>query len=62
MGSLLVTTASAAGGGYVEKDLVVNQQVGTTPQLTDANGIVHVADFFDVNLVNPWGISESSGS
>lgn len=62
VGSLLVTTASAAGGGYVEKDLVVNQQVGTTPQLTDANGIVHVADFFDVNLVNPWGISESSGS
>jgi len=62
VGSLLVTNASAAGGGYVEKDLVVNQQVGTTPQLTDANGIVHVADFFDANLVNPWGISESSGS
>ena len=60
--SLFITNASAAGGGYVEKDLVVNQEVGTTPTLTDANGIVHVADFFDANLVNPWGISESPSS
>ncbi|HKA35178.1 MAG TPA: TIGR03118 family protein [Thermoanaerobaculia bacterium] len=60
--SLLGTKASAAGGGYVEKDLVVNQKVGNVPQLTDANGIVHTADFFDANLVNPWGISESSSS
>ena len=60
--SLFVTRASASGGGYVEHDLVVNQKVGTTPQLTDGNGIVHVADFFDANLVNPWGIAESSSS
>lgn len=60
--SLLGTNASAAGGGYVEKDLVVNQKVGNVPQLTDANGIVHTADFFDSNLVNPWGIAESSSS
>ena len=56
------TKASAAGGGYVETDLVVNQEVDGVPQLTDANGIVHTASFFDVHLVNPWGIAESSGS
>src|SRR4249919_3219231 len=49
-------------GAYVETDLVVNQQVGTVPTLTDANGIVHIAKFFDAHLVNPWGISESQGS
>jgi uncharacterized protein (TIGR03118 family) len=49
-------------GAYVETDLVVNQKVGTVPTLTDANGIVHIAKFFDPNLVNPWGISESQGS
>ena len=59
---VFVTKASAAGGGYVEKDLVVNQEVGGVPQLTDANGILHVADFFDANLVNPWGIAESGTS
>ena len=60
--ALLGTNASAAGGGYVEKDLVVNQEVDGHPQLTDANGIVHRADFFDPHLVNPWGISESGTS
>jgi len=49
-------------GAYVETDLVVNQRVGTVPTLTDANGIVHIAKFFDPHLVNPWGISESQGS
>jgi hypothetical protein len=60
--SLLGTNASAAGGGYVETDLVVDQEVDSTPQLTDANGIVHKAKFFDPNLVNPWGIAESGSS
>jgi hypothetical protein len=27
--------------------------------LTDKNGIVHVAAFFDPNLLNPWGVGES---
>jgi uncharacterized protein (TIGR03118 family) len=48
--------------GYSETDLVVNKSVSGVPTLTDANGVVHVAKFFDPNLVNPWGISESSAS
>jgi uncharacterized protein (TIGR03118 family) len=60
--SLLGTTASGVGTGYVETDLVVNQQVNGVPTLTDKNGIVHVATFFDPNLVNPWGVGESGGS
>jgi uncharacterized protein (TIGR03118 family) len=49
-------------GGYTETDLVVNQSVNGVPTLTDANGIVHIAKFFDANLVNPWGVGESSTS
>jgi len=60
--SLLGTTAAGPGGGYVETDLVVNQQVNGVPTLTDGNGIVHVAKFFDPNLVNPWGVGESAAS
>ena len=60
--SVLATTASGSGPGYVETDLVVDQQVNGVPTLTDKNGIVHVASFFDPNLVNPWGIAESASS
>src|SRR5262252_9536336 len=49
-------------GAYVETDLVVNQLVNNVPALIDSNGIVHIAKFFDVNLQNPWGISESATS
>jgi len=49
-------------GGYVETDLVVNQSVDNVPTLKDANGIVHIAKFFDPHLVNPWGIGESATS
>ena len=48
--------------GYVETDLVVNKSVNGVPTLTDKNGIVHIAKFFDPNLQNPWGIGESGGS
>src|SRR5262249_16177935 len=47
---------------YVETDLVVNKLVNNVPTLTDANGIVHIAKFFDAHLQNPWGISESQSS
>ncbi len=60
--SLLGTTAAGPGGGYVETDLVVNQQVNGVPTLTDGNGIVHVAKFLDPNLVNPWGVAASGTS
>jgi len=60
--SLLGTSAAVYAAGYVETDLVVNQQVNNVPTLTDKNGIVHVAKFFDPNLVNPWGVGESGGS
>jgi len=49
-------------GGYTETDLVVNQSVNGVPTLKDANGIVHIAKFSDPNLVNPWGVGESSTS
>jgi uncharacterized protein (TIGR03118 family) len=48
--------------GYVETDLVVNKLVNGVPTLTDANGTVHVAKFFDPHLVNPWGVGESAAS
>ena len=48
--------------GYTETDLVVNKIVNNVPTLIDANGVVHIAKFFDPNLVNPWGVSESSTS
>src|SRR5437899_12150213 len=62
LGSLLGTTAAGYAAGYVETDLVVNQQVNNVPTLTDKNGIVHIAKFFDPNLVNPWGVGESATS
>jgi uncharacterized protein (TIGR03118 family) len=52
----------AQTGGYVETDLVVNKKVGAVPTLVDNHGVTHIAQFFDPNLVNPWGIGESSGS
>jgi len=48
--------------GYVETDLVVNKQIGGVPTLLDSNGITHLAKFFDPNLVNPWGLTESGTS
>jgi uncharacterized protein (TIGR03118 family) len=54
--------AADISGGYVETDLVVNKSVNGVPTLTDANGIVHIAKFFDPHLVNPWGVSESGTS
>lgn len=60
--TLLGTTASGGSPAYVETDLVVNKLVDGVPTLTDSNGIVHVAQFFDPNLVNPWGVGESMTS
>ena len=57
---LFITHAKTSG--YLETDLVVNQEVGTVPTLVDSHGITHIAKFFDPNLVNPWGVGESSGS
>jgi uncharacterized protein (TIGR03118 family) len=57
-----VSLVVAAQNGFVETDLVVNKQVNGVPTLTDGNGIVHIAKFYDPNLVNPWGVGTSSGS
>jgi len=54
--------AADFSGGYVETDLVVNKSVNGVPTLTDANGTVHVAKFFDPHLLNPWGVGESATS
>jgi len=49
-------------GGYIETDLVVDKSVNGVPTLMDANGILHIAKFFDPHLTNPWGIGESTSS
>ena len=49
--------AMSAQNGFVETDLVANKS-----PLTDANGIVHTPVVQDPNLVNPWGVGESTGS
>ena len=54
--------AADVNGGYMETDLVVNHQVNAVPTLTDANGIVHIAKFFDPHLLNPWGVATSPTS
>jgi uncharacterized protein (TIGR03118 family) len=61
-GSLAGYLVADKTGGYVETDLVLNQSVNGVPTLKDANGIVHIAKFFDPHLVNPWGVGESSTS
>jgi uncharacterized protein (TIGR03118 family) len=53
---------SAQPGGYLETDLVVNKEVNSVPTLVDSRGVKHIAQFFDANLVNPWGITESATS
>jgi uncharacterized protein (TIGR03118 family) len=50
-------TSVAFAAGFVETDLVANKK-----PLTDANGIVHTAVNVDANLLNPWGVGESTGS
>ena len=62
--ALLIGSPTALlAAGYVETDLVVNQQdSNNVPTLTDKNGIVHIAKFYDPNLVNPWGVGESKAS
>ena len=61
-GFLFLFSTQAKTGGYVETDLVVNKEVNSVPTLVDSHGVTHIAKFFDPNLVNPWGISESSTS
>jgi uncharacterized protein (TIGR03118 family) len=60
--ALLCTAESDFAKGYAETDLVVNHQVNGVPTLTDSNGIVHLAAFYDPSLVNPWGVGESATS
>jgi len=66
----LGTSGAANAAGYNETDLVI----GCAPmeplskcdpaakKLTDQNGIVRNAKFYDPNLLNPWGIAESTTS
>jgi uncharacterized protein (TIGR03118 family) len=55
--SYLGTSAAVKTGGYVETDLVANK-----PGLIDKNRITHNVQITDDNLVNPWGVAESSTS
>jgi uncharacterized protein (TIGR03118 family) len=55
--SILSTSVAGVAEGFLETDLVANKS-----PLTDANGIVHTPVLPDPNLVNPWGVGESSGS
>jgi hypothetical protein len=58
----LYSSAAVNAGGYVETDLKVNKLADNVPKLTDKNGHVHIAKFFDPNLLNPWGVAESAAS
>src|SRR6266568_2391987 len=74
--SLLGSTTAGTSGGYLETNLSANARTETdsnpvvlitdlaadVPNLIDTNGILHGAAVVDPNLVNPWGIAESSGS
>ncbi len=57
IGVLSCSTGVAFATRFAETDLVANKR-----PLTDGNGIVHTATFVDINLVNPWGVGESSTS
>jgi len=59
---LIHLNARSEGAGVTETDLVVNRQVNNVPTLTDQNGVVHIASFFDAHLMNPWGIASSASS
>ena len=72
--SYLGTIAAANAAGYKETDFFVGGpgakpgSTTTPPTLTDANGIVHtaicgdanLANCLDPNLVNAWGLTEST--
>ncbi len=74
--SLLGSRTAGTSGGYLETNLSANARTETdsnpvvlitdlaadVPNLIDTNGILHGAAVVDPNLVNPWGIAESSGS
>jgi hypothetical protein len=64
--SYLGTTRADEGGGYVETDLVVGgpdaKLVKLVPTLVDGNGVVHSAQVLDPNLVNAWGLTESTSA
>ncbi len=74
--SLLGSRTAGTSGGYLETNLSANARTETdsnpvvlitdlaadVPNLIDRNGILHGAAVVDPNLVNPWGVAESSGS
>jgi len=58
-----------AAGAVEEKDsdsvgptVLITDLVGNKNPLTDRNGITHIPLRLDPNLLNPWGVGESSGS
>jgi uncharacterized protein (TIGR03118 family) len=53
--SILSTPVAGVAAGFLETDLVANKAV-----LMDKNGVVHKPKFVDRNLLNPWGVGESS--
>src|SRR6266567_605904 len=57
--SLLGSRTAGTSGGYLETNLSANARTET-----DSNPVVLITDLAadDPNLVNPWGIAESSGS
>jgi uncharacterized protein (TIGR03118 family) len=61
---LIVVSLTGRTAGKNDGDVVVLETdlVSNGPGLIDANGIVHSAFTTDPNLVNPWGITESSAS
>ena len=62
LAAVLGVAADTRTTRFVETDLVVNHLVNGVPTLTDQRGVVHVAQFFDPHLVNPWGLATSATS
>ena len=69
--SYLSASGAANASGYKETDLVVGcDPMKEAPpkcdpaakKVTDKNGIPHNAQIFDPNLLNAWGIAESTTS
>lgn len=55
--SILGMVGAGVAAGFKTTDLVANKS-----PLTDANGVVHTPALVDTNLVNPWGVGETTSS
>ncbi len=58
----VVPLARSTAGAHDQITVLVTDLVANLPSLADRYGIVRTPNLVDRNLVNPWGIAESSTS